>query len=164
MTVNRIVPVPVAGLAGGLAWILGLIVWFGPAQAILTDPARQSAKFLDVMGRVAPAPRAAAAPWIVPLGCLLMGMIHAAVYAGIRSGLGDGRLRRGLRFGVAAWALMAPWFELYLPWNAMHEPFPLVLLELALWLLVMLGVGVAVAVVHEALPGGRPVRPRTGAP
>lgn len=32
----------IAGLAGGAAWGVGLLVMFGPAQAILTDPASRA--------------------------------------------------------------------------------------------------------------------------
>lgn len=44
---------------------------------------------------------------------------------------------------------MVPWFEFYLPWNVMHEPATLVLLEAALWLAVLLTVGLAVAGSYE---------------
>lgn len=44
---------------------------------------------------------------------------------------------------------MVPWFEFYLPWNMMHEPAPLVLLEMALWLGVLVVAGLAIAGVYE---------------
>lgn len=46
---------------------------------------------------------------------------------------------------------MAPWFEFYLPWNVLREPAPLVVLELACWLGVMLLVGTAIAGVDAVL-------------
>lgn len=39
-------PILVGG-AGGIAWIIGMLIVFGPAQAILTDPSWQSAN-LDI--------------------------------------------------------------------------------------------------------------------
>jgi hypothetical protein len=48
-----------------------------------------------------------------------------------------------------AWVLMVPWFEFYLPWNVMHEPIMLVILEMVLWLCVHLIVGIVIAGVYE---------------
>ena len=145
----RALTVLIAGIAGGIAWVLGMLAVFGPAQSVLADPERQSAKFLNVMGALEPLPKVADAPWILPVGVLAIAVIYSAVYGWIRDGLRGGKLARGLKFGVVAWALMAPWFEFYLPWNAMHEPPLLVALELACWLLVMLAVGAAIASVWE---------------
>ena len=149
----------VAGLAGGIAWIAGVMVLFTPAQAVLANPAWQSAKFLSVLTEMEPLPRVAADPWLFPAGVALIGIVYGHVYAMVRGSLGTGAWRRGARFGIVAWALMAPWFEFYLPWNVMHEPAPLVLLELALWAGVLLGVGLATAGTFEWMerrraPGG----------
>lgn len=140
-----------AGIAGGVAWMLGLLVFFGPAQAILASPDYQSAKFLAVLTQLEPLPRAAAAPWILPVGLLAIGIVYGFVYASLRAALSGPPLVKGAKFGLLAWGLMALWFEFYLPWNAMHEPAVLVLLELVLWLLVLMGTGVAIALVYETL-------------
>jgi hypothetical protein len=84
-------------------------------------------------------------------GLLAVALIHSIVYAWLHGKLTGNVLRRGLTFGVVAWALMAPWFEFYLPWNVMREPFALVLLELLCWLAVQLLVGVAIASVFRLL-------------
>ena len=52
---------------------------------------------------------------------------------------------------LIAWGLMAPWFEFYLPWNVMREPFALALLELLLWALVLQLVGIVMALVYQLL-------------
>jgi hypothetical protein len=135
----------VAGLAGGAAWFLGLLLLFGPAQGILTDPAHQSAKMLRAFAPGPDAPKIYEAPQIVIVGVLCIGLVWGWVYASIAAGWGGPWWKRGLRFGVVAWAMMALWFEFYLPWNVMHEPAPLVALELALWAGVMLLVGLAIA-------------------
>ena len=147
--VRRVVAILIAGLAGGAAWLVAMTVCFLPAQALLANPAYQSAKFLAVFGEVEPLPRVSTAPWILPAALIAIGCVHACVYAWIREGLGSGIWTRGVRFGVVAWALMAPWFEFYLPWNVMHEPAALVLLELALWAVTLVVVGVAIANVYE---------------
>lgn len=140
-----------AGLAGGVAWIAGMLVFFGPAQAILADPAIQSEKFLSVFTTVEPLPHMVARPWVVPLGLLGIGLLYGLVYAKIGPALASSTFRRGSAFGLVAWVLMVPWFEFYLPWNVMHEPLALLLLEAVCWLLVLQGVGLAIAYVFAWL-------------
>lgn len=145
----------VAGLAGGAAWLLGLLVFFGPAQSILADPAYQSAKFLAVFAEIEPLPRMAAHPWLLYVGILTIGLIYGVTFAALRSRWPGRGWRRGPVFGLVAWALMVPWFEFYLPYNVMHEPFPLVLLEAVLWALVLQLVGIAIAGVDHMLARDR---------
>jgi hypothetical protein len=139
----------IAGLAAAVAWLAGLQVFFGPAQRILTDPGLQSPKFLAAFARE-PFPRMAEA-WVLPAGLLVIGLIHATAYAWLAPRLDGPPWRRGLAFGALAWALMVPWFEFYLPWNVMREPFPLVMLEAACWAGVLLLVGLATGLAY-----GRP--------
>ncbi len=141
---------PLAGLAGGLAWLLSMLAIFGPAQSILTDPARQSAKFLEVFAGTPP-PRMSEAPWIVAAGIFAIATLWGCVYVGLSRSWTGAWWRRGLRFGGIAWVLMVPWFEFYLPWNVMREPALLVALEMACWLGVLLCVGLAIAGVERAL-------------
>lgn len=143
-----------AGLAGGFAWIFSMIIFFGPAQLILANPEYQSQKFLFVMGQLEPLPYSAEVWWILPVGLLVIGVLYGIVYHFIRSAFhGKPWWKKGLLFGLVAWALMVPWFEFYLPWNVMHEPVLLVAFEMVLWLAVMLSVGVAIASVYEKRNG-----------
>lgn len=143
---RRVLP---AGLAGGIAWLLSMLALFGPAQRLLTDPRLQSAKFIAAFADPVAPPRAASAPWIVPAGILIIATGFALVYALVHPGLGATRVRRGIRFGFIAWLLMVPWFEFYLPWNVMLEPWPLVLLEMFCWFLVLQLTAQAIAWVYE---------------
>ncbi len=147
-----------SGVAGAVAWWLGIVAVFGPAQTLLADPTRQSAKFLAAFTEP-PLPRMAEDPIVVPIGLLLLGLIHAVAYTWLEPKLAGAWYRRGLTFGLLAFALMTPWFEFYLPWNVMLEPLSLVLLEGACWLVVMLLVGLAIAGVQRLLA---PRRPATG--
>lgn len=144
----------VAGLAGGVAWFVGLLLFFGPAQLILADPQLQSEKMLAVF-HDEPLPRIAAMPWVLIIALLCIGMMWGWVYVWLTQsgGLWSDRpwWRRGLRFGVVSWVLMVPWFAFYLPWNALLEPTLLVLLEAACWAGVMLTVGVTIAGVDNLL-------------
>lgn len=139
-----------AGLVGGLAWIGAMVLLFGPAQTILADPGYQSEKFLYVMGQLEPLPHATGARWILFVGLLALGVLYGVVYRFVRSAFsGAPWWSKGLRFGSVAWAFMVPWFEFYLPWNVLHEPVALVIFEMALWLGVLLVVGMAIAGVYE---------------
>jgi hypothetical protein len=140
----------IAGLTGGLAWFFSIILFFGPAQAILASPEYQSQKFLFVMGQLEPLPYTAGAWWLLPVGLLVIGVLYGIVYHFIRRAFAEiPWWKKGLQFGLVAWALMVPWFEFYLPWNVMHEPALLVALEMVLWLAVLLCVGIAIVGVYE---------------
>jgi hypothetical protein len=145
-----------AGLAGGVAWLLGILIFFGPAQAILGDPRWQSEKMLAAFMEE-PLPRAAEMPWVLPLGVLVIGTFWGWIYVWLTGpldpagGWGERWWRRGLRFAGVGWVLLVPWFAFFLPWNVLREPAPLVLLEMACWAGVLLVVGLAIAGVEQAL-------------
>lgn len=139
-----------AGFAGGIAWIGGMVLFFGPAQSILANPDFQSQKFLFVVEQLEPLPHTAGAWWILPIGLLAIGMLYGIVYHFVRKAFpGKPWWKKGVQFGLVAWALMVPWFEFYLPWNVMHEPAMLVVFEIVLWMGVLLIVGIAIAGVYE---------------
>lgn len=56
---------------------------------------------------------------------------------------------RGVTFGVAAWAVLFLFFEAFIPFNVLGEPFPLVLVELALELVAMVVTGTFIALVYS---------------
>jgi hypothetical protein len=136
---------PLMALAAGAAWWAGYAALLTPAQAILLDPALQSAKFLAVVVDLPPPARATGAEWMLPAAFLVIGALQALVFAFIAPALPRARVKRGLAFAAIAWALCFPWFEFYLPWNVMREPGALVALELALWAGVMIVVGLAIS-------------------
>ncbi len=140
----------VAGLGGGVIWLVTMSLLFGPAQIILANPDFQSEKFLYVVTQLEPLPRAAGTWWILPAGVLFIAMIHGIAYRFVRDAFsGLPAWSKGVRFGLVAWMLMVPWFLFYLPWNVMHEPVLLVMLEMVLWMAVMLSVGLAISVIYE---------------
>jgi hypothetical protein len=138
------------GIAAAVGWWAGILLVFGPAQAILADPERQSVKFLAAFTQP-PLPRMAEDPQVLAIGLLIAGVVHASVYAWLHPRLPGKIIRKGCAFGVIAWALMVPWFEFYLPWNVMPEPLDLVMFEVFCWLVVLQIVGLAIASVHGAL-------------
>jgi hypothetical protein len=140
-----------AGVAGAIAWWAGLMLLFGGAQGVLGHPALQSSK-LNAIYEMPPPPRIASEPWLLPLGILVVALIHAATFAYIRLALPRGIVRRGLAFAAISWALLVPWFEFYLPWNLMLEPTALVLLEMVIWagVLMMVGIAISFGLGHDA--------------
>ena len=137
-----------AGAAGGVAWLVGIGLFFWPVQGILTDPSHQSAKFLAAFGEP-PLPRIADLPWLLPVGLVIVGTASGLAYH-LQAGSGTGSVwRRGRRFGLLAWLVAIPWFEFYLPFNVMREPVPLVMLELLCWFLVLQLVGTTIALVYH---------------
>jgi len=143
----------IAGVAGAIAWFVGMLLFFGPAQIILTDPRLQSAKFLGVF-TAEPEPRTNAAPWVLVVGLLIIAVLWACVYVWLSASWFGAWWKRGLKFGVVSWTLMVPWFEFYLPWNVMREPAALVALEMVCWAAVLLLVGLTIAGVEAALRRG----------
>lgn len=143
----------VAGIAGGIAWRLGLRLIFGPAQSLLADPSRQSAKMLGVFAPGPDAPRMYADPSIVWIALIAIGIVWGWWYVWLSRPWRVSWWVRGLCFGGLVWTLMVPWFEFYLPWNVLREPATLVALELACWAGVMVTVGCTIAGVDAALAG-----------
>jgi hypothetical protein len=145
----------IAGFAGGVAWLVGILLFFGPAQIVLTDPDLQSAKMLAAF-TADPLPRTADAPWLLVLGLLGIGILWGWVYVWLADHWRGPWWKRGFSFAVVAWVLMVPWFEFYLLWNVLLEPVLLVALEMVCWAAVLLGVGAAIAGVEALLR--RPTR------
>lgn len=149
--IKTVIRIFLAGIAGGVAWIVGMKLFFGPAQSILADPQLQSSKFRAVMEQMDPLPRMAGNMWIIIVGLLFIGIIYAIVFSCIENGMTGTYFKKGIKFGLLSWALMVPWFEFYLPWNVMHEPLLLVLLEVLCWIGVMLLVGISISISYKSL-------------
>ena len=140
----------IAGLAGGITWYFAMVAFFGPAQAILTNPDLQSAKVMAAFNS-SPIPRVNGSFWLLPIGLVCINILWSLVYIWISSGWPGPWWRKGLRLGVVGWVFMVPWFEFYLPWNVLHEPAPLVALELACWAGVILCVALSIAAVDTSI-------------
>lgn len=132
-------------LAAAVGWFVGFLLSFVPMQVVLADPARQSPKFLAAFTSVEPLPRISSAGGFALL-VLVVGAFLAVGYVLSRPDRSRPWWRRGLRFGLLAWVVMVPWFELYLPWNVLHEPFELVLVEAVCWAITLGCSGLAIAI------------------
>lgn len=127
----------------GQIWYLGMLVFFiySGAQQILANPAHQSGKFLEAFMVTDPLPRMADDAWLVNKGLFLVGLTVGCALIFLNGKWTAPWPQKGVQFGLLLWAVAIPWFEFYLPYNVMHEPFRLVLFEAALWLGVLLFTG-----------------------
>jgi hypothetical protein len=144
-TMRRILVWPTCALM----WRVGLKVFFvyTGAQSILSNPHYQSEKMMKVFFNIQPAPRTSEEPWLLLGGFFITGFFMAAAMIFINERLSGNWLKKGLTLGGIAWLFVIPWFEFYLPYNVMHEPLPLVLLEGLLWLGVMIMIGISASFV-----------------
>jgi hypothetical protein len=92
-------------------------------------------------GAVDPGPRLVG----VLVGLTIWMAIVAAVFVAVRSSLPDGWVRRGIAYGLGVWGLTYVFFETWVPYNVLHEPLPLVGLELALEAVGMVAVGLVLS-------------------
>ncbi len=132
-------------LTSGLLWYLSFYAFFilSNAQRILANPIYQSSKFLKVFTELEPLPRMAQDGFLIYKGFYLIGTLSLLAFLFLNDRLRGNWYRKAISFGVIQWVMMIPWFEFYLPYNVMHEPFTLVLLEGVLWLGTILTVSCA---------------------
>lgn len=133
----------------GIVWYYAMqlfFVWSG-AQSILGNQHYQSTKFIKTFVEYEPLPYMAFDKWFVLKGLVIVGALSALAFVISGQGIKGNRTARGLKFGLVHWLLMTPWFEFYLPYNVMHEPGLLVLLECALWLCVAIVTGMYMSLV-----------------
>lgn len=136
-------------LTSGPVWCICMRLLFitSGAQQVLASPAYQSSKFLRVFMEYPPLPRMAADALLVWKGFFVCGLLAAGVFTVMSKHIKGSWLRVGSTFGLIHWSLMIPWFEFYLPYNVMHEPLPLVLLECFLWLVTLQLLGIYMSLV-----------------
>ena len=142
---HRIRQILVLGSCGPV-WYASIRVFFvySGAQQLLANPTHQSEKFVNAF-TAAPLPRMAEDPWFVLKGLFIVGIFIGGALIFLNERISGNWLTKGLQFGLLCWALAIPWFEFYLPYNVMLEPFGLVLFECALWLCAMMTIGISMS-------------------
>src|ERR1700754_922874 len=83
----------VAGLAGGVAFVLGTFVTFRllggsrvGAEGVLFDPDTQHPKVIAAWKEIAPLPRILETPILIVAGMIVFGIAYAFVYRAIAAG------------------------------------------------------------------------------
>lgn len=150
-----------AGIAANVTTLVALGLLFGNplVEPILyTQQAGQSPKvlsmfFTEPLPVVTPfwdaalqvSPRKLAVQGMLLVWSLALVVVFAVVWEPRRGPW----WRKGLEFGVAAWAMLFLFFEAFIPFNMLGEPIRLVALELALQLAAMVLTGLVIAVVYR---------------
>jgi hypothetical protein len=150
----------VAGLAGGLAFVLGTSLTFALLSGsrrgqtgLLFDPATQSPKVIAVWKEIEPLPRVIESPAIILGGFVLFAIAYAFVYRSIAPAWPAGIVSRGWRLAVIVW-IGTVFSELIGPFNVLHQPLSLSVIAWAFWAISALLEGYAIAFVAER---GQPV-------
>jgi hypothetical protein len=153
-----------AGLAGGLAFVLGSVLTFAlfggsrrGQTGLLFDPATQSPKVIAVWKEIEPLPRIIENPAIMLLGFFVFAMAYAFVYRSFAPGWPAGIARRGWRLAIVVW-IGTVFSEFIGPFNVLRQPIELSVVAWAFWAVCALLEGYATAFVAETggAPGARP--------
>lgn len=147
--------IAIAGLAGGFVGngVLGAIFSSPWIHAILYDPALQSALFIEITPR-RDIPVSVA-------GLILLSVVHGWLFSVLAPSLpGKTWIGKGLFWGMAIWLMFWLFQEWFIYRTLLGEPWPLILLELAILLLGSLAEGLVIAAAlrkesgHAAKPAG----------
>ncbi|MFI5909375.1 hypothetical protein [Dactylosporangium sp. NPDC051541] len=129
----------IAGVAGGLAFIVSNVLTFGVLggsrrgqQGLLFDPDTQHPKVITVWKTLEPLPRIIETPALILAGLLMFGIGYAFLYRSIATAWQRGLHRHSLRLAIIVW-LATAFAEFMGPFNVLHEPAPLAALSLGFW-------------------------------
>lgn len=150
----------VAGLAGGLAMNLAMLLTFRgigfgwDGQGILLTHSTQSKKLIAVWTQLEPLPLVAFSPAPIIAGLMLLAVGHAFIYRSIAAAWPQGIRERGLRMAGMLFFMIYLFWEFFTPFNQFGEPLPLIALELVFWAVIALAEGMAIAWVMEVKRAG----------
>jgi len=143
------------GVVGGLTFGVVNVLTFGlfsgsrPGQTgLLFDPSTQSAKVIAVWKQIQPLPVLVTQPWIITFGLVLLGIIYAWIYASVEKAWP--RKARTHVWRLTAITFVAPvFFEMMGPFNLLHEPSHLQLIELAFWIVACFAQSLVIVMMHR---------------
>lgn len=155
MPPKSIMKTVVAGLAGGMAMSLAMLLTFRVigfgwnGEGILLTSPMQSRKLIAVWTQLEPLPLIIANPAPIIVGLVLFGIGHAFVYRWLAAAWPRGIAARALRLAGVLFFIAFLFWEFFTPFNQFGEPLPLIALELSFWALVALAEAFAIASVME---------------
>jgi hypothetical protein len=146
------------GVLGGLTFAVVNYLTFGlfsgsraGETGLLFDPSSQSAKVIAVWKDIQPLPWLVTQPWIIAIGLVFFGIIYAGVYASVEKAWPPGMVARVGR--LTALTFVAPiFFEMMGPFNLLHEPTHLQLIEFAFWLMACAAQSLVIVALHDRKP------------
>lgn len=129
----------VAGIGGGLAFLLGTSLTFallgGSRQGetgVLFDPDTQHAKVIAVWKEIEPLPRVVDTPIVILGGMVAFGIAHAFLYRWLAPSWPPNIGARALRLGAIVW-LGTVFSEFIGPFNTMHQPLYISVIAWGFW-------------------------------
>jgi hypothetical protein len=129
----------VAGLAGGVAFVLGTFLTFAQfsgsrrgAEGVLFDPDTQSQKVIAVWKQLEPLPRVIETPAVILGGMVAFGIAYAVLYRSVAAAWPAGIHPRAWRLALVIW-LAAVFSEFIGPFNVLHQPLSLSVVAWGFW-------------------------------
>jgi len=153
---NPILRTIVAGLAGGLALNVAMLLTFRligfgwNGGGILLDPSIQNEKLIAVWTKISPLPLVVSNPAPVVFGFILFGIGHAFIYRWLSRGWPSGVAARGVRFAALLLFLSFFFWEFFTPFNQFGEPLLLIGLELIFWTIIAVAEAFTIASIIES--------------
>lgn len=152
---NPILRTIVAGLAGGLALNVAMLLTFRligfgwNGGGILLDPSIQNEKLIAVWTKIRPLPLVVSNPAPVVFGFILFGIGHAFIYRWLSNAWPSGVAARGVRFAALLLFLSFFFWEFFTPFNQFGEPLLLIGLELIFWTIIAVAEAFTIASIIE---------------
>jgi hypothetical protein len=145
----------VAGLAGGLAFLLGTFLTFAllggsreGETGILFDPDTQHPKVIAAWKQIEPLPRVIDQPAIILAGMVIFGVVFAFVYRSVSPAWPTGTRAKATRLAAIIW-IAAVFSEFMGPFNVLHQPLYLSVVAWAFWAVPALAEAFAITTVLE---------------
>jgi hypothetical protein len=148
----------IAGLAGGMAFLLGTFVTFAllggsrkGETGVLFDPDTQHPKVIAAWKEIEPLPRVIDQPATILAGMVLFAVAYAFLYRSIASAWPAGTTARAARLAIVVW-IGAVFSEFMGPFNVLHQPLYLSLAAWVFWAVPALAEAFAIVTVLERPP------------
>jgi hypothetical protein len=147
-----------AGLAGGLAFVLGTFLTFARfsgsrrgQEGVLFDPDVQHPKVIAAWKEIEPLPRVIESPLVILAGMVAFGIAYSFVYRSVAVAWPEALNRRAWRLALIVW-LSTVFSEFMGPFNVLHQPLRLSVVAWSFWAVSAVAEAYAIAIVQ-----GRPL-------
>jgi hypothetical protein len=163
----------VAGLAGGLAFVVGTFLTFAllggsreGETGVLFDPDTQHPKVIAAWKEIEPLPRVIDQPVVILAGMVIFGVVCAFAYRSVSPAWPARTAGRAARLAVGIW-IAAVFSEFMGPFNVLHQPLALSIVAWVFWAVPAVAAAFVIANLldrpsrHTVLPataGPRPAR------
>jgi hypothetical protein len=145
----------VAGLAGGMAFLVGTFLTFAllggsrkGETGVLFDPDTQHPKVIAAWKEIEPLPRVIEQPAVILAGMVLFAVAYAFLYRSISPAWPARTTARATRLALVIW-IAAVFSEFMGPFNVLHQPIYLSMVAWAFWAVPALAEAFAITTILE---------------